>query len=240
MAATFHPFPKLPAELRIQIWTLAAGPRILHIRVFPKTPKMYPELEDLGYASPTPAPAVLHACRESRLIAPYQKAFFTSTPVRGGNETKYIWVNFQQDMICLADYQLKRLGPYRADIERLRFSVPTGQNGDFFYSYFFDKSHEILRDFSALRELHISVEESFLIWGSAVCGSGYAKCPRENVRFLDTHTGLLLTGPQLEMAYNWSWQKGGKVRDVDDIDEEISFELRNFCGLNLQELAEID
>ncbi|KAI0542597.1 hypothetical protein GGR58DRAFT_452882 [Xylaria digitata] len=236
MATTFHPFPKLPAELRIQIWTLAAGPRILQIHVFLKTPKS----KDFGYASPTPAPAVLHVCRESRLIAPYQKAFFTSTPVCGGTDTKYIWVNFQQDMICLADHQLERLGPYQADIERLRFSVPTGLHGHYLHSCFFRKSHEILRDFSTLRELHIALKESLLVWASMVQGPGYAKCPRENVRFLDLHTGLLLTEPQLDLANHWSWLKGGKVEDVDGIDEEIRYSLENFFNLNLQELAEID
>ncbi|KAI0554589.1 hypothetical protein F4679DRAFT_303192 [Xylaria curta] len=240
MATTFHSFTNLPAELRVQIWVMTADPRILQVCANNKTSDPFPNSTNIDYTSPIPPPAVLQVCRESRLNAPYQKAFFTSTAVPGGTETKYIWVNFQQDMICLADHRVERLAPHHANIERLRFTVPTGDLGDRFYDYFYHNSREMLCSLSALRELHIAVEEYILIWGTTVECARYGECPRENVKFLDLKTGLLLTGPQLEMMYKWNLEDGGKVWDVDDFDDELGFMLDNETGLNLSELAEID
>lgn len=66
------------------------------------------------------------------------------------------------------------------------------------------------------------------------------ECPRDNVRFLDLGTGLLLTGPKLAMAYAWCEQDGGRVEDVDNFDDELQFMLDNDTGLNLSQLAEIE
>ncbi|KAI0870636.1 hypothetical protein GGS24DRAFT_492866 [Hypoxylon argillaceum] len=222
MATTFHAFGNLPTELRLQIWGLAIRPRIVHVRA-----------TRFEYKTSTPPPGLMQACRESRRCAPYEKAFVMS-------RFRYIWVNFQLDMISIADDEMNRLAPHCAAIERLRFTVPTGDAGDRFYESFFHWGDEVLREFLALRELHIVVEDVYLFWGSAWEGVRYGKCPRENVRFLDPHTGLLLTGPQLEMAYEWSWQKGGKVLDIDDIDEEVQFMVQGVTGLNFSELAKID
>ena len=226
MAATFHPFSRLAPELRAQIWGLAAAPRIVHIRITET-------LRNYSYASPIPPPAVIHVCQESRQHAPYQKAFFTTFPGEPETEVRYIWVNFQEDMICIADEKVERLAPHEADIQRLKFMVPNGDYGEMFYSYFFHNSNDMLEDFTALRELHLAIDEAFLIWGTTVGGTGYGGCPSKNVRFLDLYTGLLLTGPQLEMAYNWSWQDGGKVEDIDDFDEELQFMIENYGGIHL-------
>jgi hypothetical protein len=42
------------------------------------------------------------------------------------------------------------------------------------------------------------------------------------------------------MAYNWSWQKGGRVLDMDTFDDDHDFMLRGYTGLDLSELADID
>ncbi|KAI1357238.1 hypothetical protein F5Y08DRAFT_199183 [Xylaria arbuscula] len=228
MAITFPSFSNLPAELRIQIWTLTASPRILHICAASHKHGTF------SYASPTPAPAVMQVCRESRQVVPYKKSFFTAA--------RYIWVNFQQDMICLADHRLEWLEPYQAEIGRLRFTVPIDDHMSSytFYSYWFHNNSEILKPFSALRELHIAVQDSICFWGSTVEGTDCSLCTRYGIRFLDLHTGLLLTGPQIGMAYSWNWQKGGLIRNVDDVDEDIRFDRDNYTGICLDELAEID
>ncbi|CAM1508947.1 Fc.00g026860.m01.CDS01 [Cosmosporella sp. VM-42] len=233
MATTFHHFSRLAPELRAQIWGLAAAPRIVHIRIT-ETSRNY------SYVSLNPPPAIMHVCKESRQHAPYQKAFFTTFPGKPESEVSYIWVNFQEDMVCIADEKVERLAPHEADIQRLRFTVPTGYFGDIFYDYWFHHSNEVLEEFTALRELHLAIVDHVLIWGTTVSGPGYGGCPRENVRFLDVKTGLLLTGPQLEMAYNWADQDGGRVLYMDDFDYELQFMIDNETGLNLSELAEID
>ncbi|KAH7346428.1 hypothetical protein BKA65DRAFT_502418 [Rhexocercosporidium sp. MPI-PUGE-AT-0058] len=57
---TFHPFPRLPLELRTKIWETAnAEPRVVVVDM----PKFR-----VWFTSPTPVPATLHACSESRII----------------------------------------------------------------------------------------------------------------------------------------------------------------------------
>ncbi|KAI8948997.1 hypothetical protein F4801DRAFT_431703 [Xylaria longipes] len=242
-SSTFHLFLNLPTELRLQIWALAAeGPRILHVRIEDRPVwTSATELEhDTVYSSPTPPPAVLHACRESRQAAPYERSFLTSPGIA---EARYIWVNFQQDMICLPDADIHRLEPYGAVIQRLRFTVPpsdpalSGGTDEYWFHY----SEEILEPFTALRELHISIPETFLQWGSIAQFVPFLPLGPENVRFIDLHTGLSLKPDQYAMAYIWSCQDGGKVRNMDDIDEELEFHARSgYTHFNLSEMAEID
>ncbi|KAI0508950.1 hypothetical protein F5B22DRAFT_374812 [Xylaria bambusicola] len=225
MPDTFHPFPNLPTEIRIQIWALVAGPRNLQISCSSSGKRADPGTT-FAYASPNPPPAVMHACREARQNAPYQKAFLTFSNA----ETKYIWVNFQEDMICLPDNELAPLAPHYADIERLKLTAEAGVETFSFYEYFKDCSSSIFKPFSALNVLHIAVQDCFLAWADAFQGSGYANCPSQNVRFLELQTGLLLTGSQLVLASEWWLWNGGKVEDIDDLEPSC---------LDLDECADI-
>ncbi|KAH7124706.1 hypothetical protein EDB81DRAFT_860916 [Dactylonectria macrodidyma] len=223
--ASFHPFPRLHFELRVLIWGFAAAPRIVHIRT-----------DAPGFSSPTPPPGALQASQEARRYAPYRKSFFTTT--NNGSEPRYVWVNFETDMICIEDENVERLAPHLAEIQRLKFTVPA-EKDDLTYEYFFRDSEEFMGDFTALQELHMVIEDCPRRWGTTFEHCFYG-CPRENVRFLDPQSGLLLNGLQLERAYNWSVQDGGVVGDVDDIDRELLFIIENDCGLKLDELAEIE
>ncbi|KAI0400700.1 hypothetical protein F4802DRAFT_471624 [Xylaria palmicola] len=240
---TFHLFPRLPTELRLQIWALAAeGPRMLHVRV--ENRHVWTSETTLEYAtvysSPTPPPAVLHACWESRQAAPYERSFFSSPLIA---EARYIWVNFRQDMICLPDTDIHMLKPYDAVVQRLRFTVPPSDpalsGGP--YEYWFHYSEEILEPFKALRELHISIPEHFLQWGSIAEYVPFWPLGRENVRFIEPHTGLLLKTNQYAMASAWFGEEGGKVHGLVDIDEELEYHARGgYRDFNLSEMAEID
>ena len=54
--ATFHPFPRMPSELRLKIWKLnMPGPRVIELKY---SKKIYHAV------SPTPALVLLHICRE--------------------------------------------------------------------------------------------------------------------------------------------------------------------------------
>jgi hypothetical protein len=118
---TFHPFPRLPLELRQRIWELSIEPRTVAIRLS-DGPRPDPYEAELGlapqhlldacaaaravanvYPERTPPPCLLHVCSESRshLQRFYQKAF----PV--GSTPRYTWVNFDADTVCMraADLQ---------------------------------------------------------------------------------------------------------------------------------------
>lgn len=87
---TFHLFPCLPLEIRIQIWESATiQGRALKIRGLRSRTDYWP---------PTPTPGVTRACHESRKYCNYQKAF-----VMDGSP-RYIWTNFDCDIIsCTPD-----------------------------------------------------------------------------------------------------------------------------------------
>jgi hypothetical protein len=63
--AKFHPFPRMPSELRLKIWKLnMPGPRVVELRY---SEKVYHAV------SPTQAPTLLHVCREVSLLYPSQR-----------------------------------------------------------------------------------------------------------------------------------------------------------------------
>ncbi|KAH7308335.1 ankyrin repeat-containing domain protein [Rhexocercosporidium sp. MPI-PUGE-AT-0058] len=92
---TFHPFPRLPDELRLLIWNLAsAHPRTVTIHAYPRQTQIAEYL-----ISPSPITAPLHTCRESRTeaLTTYTKAFHYP------NNPRYTFVNFHVDTIRLVD-----------------------------------------------------------------------------------------------------------------------------------------
>ena len=68
--ASFHPFPRLPSELRAQIWEATAEPRTVDVRY-----RLSADEPPMGLTSSTAVPAILHSCREARSIGPYKKVF---------------------------------------------------------------------------------------------------------------------------------------------------------------------
>lgn len=237
MATTFHPFPRLPFELRAQIWAMVAAPRTVRIRAKRSSAVAPLTGFDYSYTSSTPPPEVRNVCRESRQHARQQKAFFTTVP--GESMARYIWVDFQEDMIYFQDHRMSWLAPHEAEIQRLTFLVPEDDQGHSFYDFFFHACDELLQGLTALRELHVALESLCCFYGSAANGR-YGACPTANIRFLDLQSGLLLTGPQVRMAYAWMSEKGGLVDGMDYFEEELQFMLDNETGLHLSELAKID
>ncbi|KAL7940237.1 hypothetical protein V8C42DRAFT_259584 [Trichoderma barbatum] len=223
MATTFHPFPRLPSEIRMHIWALSVYGRHVHIRITPKSEA--PGNRDYNYVSMIPQAEPMQVYRESRQFAPYRKAFLTTLP--GDCEARYIWVNFDEDMICLQDEKMERLTPHDADIQRLRFTVPTGDN-EYWAEVFRRFTNNYFKQFTALREVHLAISECFAFWGQMSGGPGFGKCPRENVRYLDVHTGLMLTLPQLWMLGEWGDRKGGLVQDMGDFDEDLRWTCDNY------------
>ncbi|UKZ76849.1 hypothetical protein TrVFT333_004564 [Trichoderma virens FT-333] len=192
MATTFHSFSRLPFDIRSQIWALAAYPRLIHVRTTPKPDRFEGHRfagSDRYFASMIPQAELMHVCRESRQLAPYQKAFFTTLP--GDSETRYIWVNFNEDMICLEHHHLSALDPHADDIQRLRFTVPTGREFEYWAESFTRFSRSKFTKFTALREVYLAISHDMHFWGQPLA-------PEE-----------------------WESQKGWLVQNMDNIDEEL-------------------
>ena len=73
--STFHPFPRLPYELRAMIWEATFEPRTLSVELRHELQGGVEVKGGLSLASSTPVPAVLQTCREARHYGPYKKVF---------------------------------------------------------------------------------------------------------------------------------------------------------------------
>lgn len=102
MATAFHLFGLLPLELRQHIWELSMTPRRVPVGDFSK--HSYPR-DPLPLPPPAPPPAVLHACAESRsrLVRCYSKV------LTRGSLSRYIWVNYELDTICINEWSIEDL-----------------------------------------------------------------------------------------------------------------------------------
>lgn len=178
--ATFHPFPRLPRELRIQIWALAFDPnRVL---------KIYHRGDRLPS---TPVPGVTQATRESRTYCSYQKAFPFS--VSGGGES-YIWTKFDSDIIQMRGVTMSTVAENekfeveRKEIRRLRIDVFDDEKG--YETEFFHHNHSLnFCHFPKLEGVDVLVSDELRNWAMSIEDLPWGACPKSNVRIIDAKTG---------------------------------------------------
>lgn len=176
----FHFFPRLPFELRDRIWELAIEPRTVEICIVKK-------YDDWGapvkVISPTPVPAILQACRESRSqgLRHYHRAF--SLPETTGAD--YVWVNFRLDMVLIGDSYSDHVPPAERRLIR-RLGFEREYNDLFFRS----ESEFFTREFPNVEEIHVFCieDDSPCDWYEAWLFCAWP-CGRENVKFIDPITG---------------------------------------------------
>jgi len=138
----FHPFPRLPPELRHQIWELCVAPReviiVGHGQLFPHGRRA------------SPPPPLLLASAESRSYCQkfYTKAYLLDDPNR---PLKYSWINFDLDDIYMKaeDFPTFSAIPF---VQRLTL---VSDDGD----YFFNRVERILTQAKALKMLTIIDKE---------------------------------------------------------------------------------
>jgi hypothetical protein len=191
--ATFHPFPRLPAELRIQIWESATEDRVLRVK---KTWN-----HNQGYWSPSPVPAVTRASRESRHHCSYRKAFIIASSPR------YIWTNFDHDVI-----RTRSSVPGRQDfvernkIRRLKLEWTDGNGEDYTNSSYLYEVY-CVSHLCALESVDLLVGTGLARgWGNLIKTTYWGACPRKNVRAVSEKTG------------EWvDEEASGVFQDYDDI-----------------------
>lgn len=208
--ATFHPFSRLPLELRIKIWEYATEDRVLRVR---KTG--YP---NKVYWSPTPVPVITRACRESRKYNSYRKAFIISPSPR------YIWANFDSDVIQMSSWLLAEEIMERNEIMHLRIELVNehGWDGsDFFYH---DYCHK-LREFAKLENVQVLVKAGELPqWTAFIKETYWGACPSRNVKMVDAETGMWINEETSGAYQDYIDSNGGKndnyTRVLDDWEDE--------------------
>jgi hypothetical protein len=165
----FHQFNRLPADLRVHIWKLVdPEPRVVELRRHVVETKKRGTLEQIRCLSA--APAILHACRESRRIT-IQEKLYERAFIRG---QCYAWVNYKVDMISIGSLDIWWFRPEMPLIQRFRFE---SENDESFF-YFQSKR---LRGFTGLKELHIVCLDAVGYWVN-VAEEMYF--PTENVFFI--------------------------------------------------------
>jgi hypothetical protein len=172
--ATFHPFPRLPAELRDQIWEMTVEPRTIDVRV----------CRDRSWnpgrlVSSTPVPATLQSCREARnhLQTLYRRAFseLDQTP---GSERRYVWTNFDIDLVSIGRSLFDDFEPVASSIKRLKFER---ENDD---EYWYNTESRKLMLFSNVDEVHVVCADGFWMWGGSVDNDFAWPCADENLFFI--------------------------------------------------------
>ncbi|KAH7314287.1 hypothetical protein BKA65DRAFT_516532 [Rhexocercosporidium sp. MPI-PUGE-AT-0058] len=186
---TFHPFPRLPKELRIEIWKVhltALEPRLLRvwsnppIEVFEHNECLDPDREsrflksECHPSSPNPVPALLQTSQESRHEAlryytrafssrMYQRALRTDTGTGSRSvDTRYVWTNFAIDTIKITANHLPRI----SDEDRKRIQH---MSIDVSCHMCWGLSHEQdFRMLENLKHLEILCSSQLWVWGDTV------------------------------------------------------------------------
>ncbi|KAK3951453.1 hypothetical protein QBC32DRAFT_343930 [Pseudoneurospora amorphoporcata] len=215
----FHPFPRLPWEVRARIWELTVEPRTVEVNIeYEKTtvtddmraryslaPDTSRWISILRLRSSTAVPAPLQACREARIhltegvggLGNYRKAFHQllaaindgkEMPLQLelrlelglGLEPRYVWVNFEMDMISIGQSMFTLFEPYYQNIKRLKFARDRNE----WFCYFESKE---LRNFAKVREVYVVCLDGLDCWqGAEECCFPYSI---ENVLLIDWETG---------------------------------------------------
>jgi hypothetical protein len=223
--ATFHLFPQLPLELRMQIWESAfADDRVLKIR-------RRHGVAGGQWWSPSPAPAVTRACWESRQYCSYKKVF------AAGKSSRYIWAKLDSDIIQMLGSAMSELAgeerSERNEIRRLRVEMAVRKEmhtsdywSDESESFLHEYSHRIC-DFPKLEGCDVLVAGDLSRWTSFIEETYWGVCPQSNVRIIDAKTGEWIDADTSGPYKDWIDTGRGQSRDYqrlidywDEADEE--------------------
>lgn len=126
--ATFHPFPRLPYELRILIWSLAYEHRTINLWPALSRGRLRYGMQVVFCAAPVPP--VVQACREARANTHYERRFrdIRTTTYWGHHmPDEYLWCNFATDTFVVSGAMVTDNGGDVAGIRDLVvevFAVP--------------------------------------------------------------------------------------------------------------------
>ncbi|KAK4076805.1 hypothetical protein ACCO45_012641 [Purpureocillium lilacinum] len=178
--ATFHPFGRLPSELRARIWASTVESRTVEIRYSPET-------GDLHVNSTTPVPAVQQTSHEARMQGLYQRAFAY------GEEPRYVWVNFDVDVISIGTTYFRYLEPERLLIRRLKFEREDDES-------FFHFEARVLETFYNVEEVQVICEDGLLSWQEAWESVAWP-CQKDKIKFIDKETKQEADGWELDKMW---------------------------------------
>ena len=202
---TFHSFPLFPFEIRALIWRSTVQPRTVEVRVDDRGSS---STEYIHLVSSTPVPATLQACREARNLGLYERAF-SEIPADG----RYVWVNWDMDIISIGTSPFFYLRPYAPLIKRFQFERDNSEH------FFFHVEARDLDAFLNLKETFIVCANRYMMtgWFDAVEEHGFVtRCGRENVYLINLDDGgRIMTAIELDAMLDQenaeAWAEQGYV-----------------------------
>jgi hypothetical protein len=230
---TFHLFPRLPAELRIQIWKATVEPRAVNVHVKHRqnvaddrawiaadtqqrtqdhTINGPPSITYL--VSSTPVPPLLHTCREARNEGLYQQAF-SELAASDGSGQRYVWVNMDIDIICIGTVHTIYYKPVAPLIQRLELEA----HDAIYIDHWRDTK---LDDFINLKEMYLVCADGMWCWHK-VTREIYWPCGEENVFMIDPDDGRMIRGIEMDRIFDREYEEATKrsvhiqVRDSKEV-----------------------
>ena len=190
---TFHPFIRLPAELRSEIWKLSIEPRIVDVEMrYNQLGEYYPRSNnDTPYlVSRTPVPAVLQTCQEARNEGLYLQAFSELAGL-GNSRRRYVWLALDIDVIDIGETPFNSFEPVASVIQRLRFERSNSEE------YFYHSESRDLRIFVNVKEIQIVCADGIAAWHGAT-EEHYFPCGSENVFLVGPEEGEMTKATELD------------------------------------------
>ncbi|KAG8410221.1 hypothetical protein J3458_018256 [Metarhizium acridum] len=191
----FHPFPRLPYEIRAIIWALAVEPRTVDVRAISgsRLPRGFlysadPREEGKDPYVPVFPPAILHTCREARQQNIYQKVFYSHSTNQP--EERYTWINYDTDMIDIGLGYLETIQHIGSAIRRLRLNR---ENSEF---WFWTESKD-LEKFPNVVEYHLVAEDNLESWCDAWDDFNWS-CEKQSLKFIDKETGQVMDPDEID------------------------------------------
>ncbi|KAJ2998177.1 hypothetical protein NUW58_g414 [Xylaria curta] len=198
--ATFHPFPRLPPELRAQIWKMTVTPRVVDVRILYKFCATYSDyllrqsLVLPHLSSLTPVPAILQTCREARFQGLYQKAF-SELDTPNSVEPRYIWTRFEVDTIHIGASTLSDFTSVAPLIQRLKFEA---ENSD---ENFLQHESRALSNFVNAKEIYVVCSDGLRAWHHTSEDCHWA-CGKDNLFFIDPYEGIMMRSIEMDAMFD--------------------------------------
>jgi hypothetical protein len=209
--STFHPFSRLPYELRAQIWEMTIEPRIVDVHIKQIEQEPYRRL-----VSSTPVPATLQSCKEARNHGMYKRSFY-ELDGSAQNDRRYVWLDLSVDLVSIGTCPFWHFRAVASQIKRLKFER------EYLAKWFFPRECKELRTFVNAEEIHVICMDGFWNWRGAVHDIQWP-CTDKNLILIDPDDGRVLRGCDLGGTRQEVYEKwrtaiaGGSDCSEDDIE----------------------
>ena len=190
--ATFHLFSRLPAELRIQIWQLTLESRPVDVRMDRRDANPS-RLLTTHLISSTRTPAPLQTCREARSHAPYRQEF-AELAAPDGSGRRYVWINFDTDVICVGTSWFSDYEAVAPKVQRLTFWGKNPHRDACFYPL-------ELEIFFNVRKIYVVSDVDLWEWDNTVDEYTWP-CGNENVFFIDPEDDRMIRARDMHRIFD--------------------------------------